>query len=229
MPTQKKRNPDDHSGHRQRMKTALLKEGAGKMEELDLLEMLLYYVLPRIDTRKIANKLLEKFGSLEGILDAPQGEIAQINGLKDNAEVLFALIRELLIRFGRAKSEASLLEAERMKKFLVDLYQGITVETVYALYFAHDGSFCGKQIIFRGGISSAKFSLRLITEGVIRAGGNSVVLAHNHPSDILIPSEEDILSTRRMAANLAANDITLIEHYIVGKENAVGFFDTNNG
>ncbi len=214
----------NHHGHRQRMKTAVLKNGTAELTELDLLEMMLYYVVPRIDTRVMAEELLSRFGSIEKILDADQGEISKTTGLKDSAEVLFSLIREMILRFGGTKSQASILEPEKMKNYLVDIYKGITAETVYALYFNQGGELVGKQLIFRGGVSSARFSLRAVTEGVIRSGGNSVVLAHNHPSDMLVPSSDDILSTKRIAAHLAANDIELIEHYIVGKSDAVGFY-----
>ncbi len=214
----------NHHGHRQRMKSRLLKNGSAGLDELDLLEMLLYYVVPRIDTRDMAITLLDRFGSIEGILDAEQGKVSETAGLKDNAEVLFVLLRELFLRYGGTKSQASILEPEKMKQYLVDIYKGITAETVYALYFSESGELVGKQPIFRGEISSARFSLRAVTEGVIRSGGCSVVLAHNHPSDVLVPSEDDILSTNRIAAHLAANDIELIEHYIVGSNDAVGFF-----
>ena len=214
----------NHHGHRQRMKGALLENGTTGMDELDLLEMLLYFVVPRTDTRDMARDLLSRFGSIEGILNAPQGEISKTAGLKDGAEILFALIRELFYRYGGTKSQASILEPEKMQKFLVDIYKDISVETVYALYFNQSGEMVGKQPIFRGGVSSAQFSLRAVTEGAIRSGGNSVVLAHNHPSDVLAPSSDDIISTKRIAAHLAANDIELVEHYIVGKTKAVGFY-----
>ena len=93
---------------------------------------------------------------------------------------------------------------------------------VYALYYNLSGAFVGKQMVFSGDISSARFSLRTITEGVIRAGGKTVILAHNHPSKSIVPSEDDILSTKRIAAHLNANEIDLVEHYIIGGEKCVG-------
>lgn len=213
-----------HSGHRNRRRKFVLENGASRLSELDLLEMLLFYAVPRADTVPIAKELLEKFGSLEGVLDAEKGEISKIKGLKDGAELLFSLLREVLTRYGGVRAEPSLLEPHLMKKYLVDLYKNITTETVYALYFTHEGVFMGKQIVFCGGISSAKFSLRTVTEGVIKSGGNSVILAHNHPSNILVPSGDDIITTNRIATHLAANEIDLLEHYIVGKDDCVGFF-----
>ena len=121
--------------------------------------------------------------------------------------------------------DKDLLEGDKLKEYLLDLYRERTNETVYALYFASDGEFIGKQVVFHGGISSAKFSLRTITEGIIRIGGKTVILAHNHPSGSLVPSNDDVISTKRIAAHLAANEIELLEHYIVGKDDIVGILN----
>ncbi len=215
-----------HEGHRKRMRDRFLDSGS-EMTDTDIVEMLLYYAVPRADTRRMAQSLVDTFGSLEGIIAADAGEVSKISGLKDNAEHLFALLRETVRRSGVRSASTSILEPEKLKNYLLRLYKGASAETVYALYFKPDGELAGKQLIFRGDMSSARFSLRTITEGVIRAGGNSVVLAHNHPSGSLVPSGDDMLTTKRIAAHLAANDITLIEHYIVGLDDCVGILKVN--
>ena len=219
-----KQNKHPHDGHRGRMKQQVLKYGASNLNETELLEMLLYYVLPRCDTKEHAKKLLETFGSLGDILGSRVGALNSIPGLKDNAEVFFILLRELVSRFGMNPTDVSIHRPQTIKSYLVDLYKTAKEENVYAIYFNTDGCHVSTQLIFRGGISSAKFSLRAITEGAIRSGANSLILAHNHPSGVLVPSGDDIISTKRIASHLAANDINLIEHYIVGKDDAVGMF-----
>ncbi len=214
----------EHGGHRKRMRARLLDKGGANLTEVELLEMLLYYAIPMKDTRKQAEALLDKFGSLEAVLDADRKTLSEISGLKDGAEVLFSLLRETVIRYNGMRTEPSLMEEERLKKYLIELYKGVPVETVYAFYFASDGKLVGKQIIFRGGLSSVRFSLRTITEGVLSAGGHYVVLAHNHPSDRLVPSQDDILTTKRIASHLAANEVELMEHYIVGSDDCIGMF-----
>lgn len=204
-------------GHRKRCKTRLLSQGASTLSDAELLEMLLFYAVPRRDVRPQAEALIERFGSLDAVLNAEIEEITKCTGLKAGAEVLFALLRETLSRTTVAEGDESLLDGDGVKNYLLELYRGKEVETVYALYFDEGGIFLGRQVILRGDINSARFSLRKITEGVIRVGGKSVILAHNHPSDILVPSSDDIISTKRIAAHLSANEITLIDHYIVGK------------
>lgn len=223
-PKERKSSPE---GHRQRCKKHLLSKDREKLTDVELLEMLLFYAVLRADTRPIAERLLAEYGTLERIIFADPEEISAIPGLKEGANVLFALLRETVMRASVREGDKNLLHGGKLKEYLIELFKGKDTETVYALYFGNDGGYLGKQVIFRGGISSARFSLRTITEGTIRIGGKAVILAHNHPSDSLIPSGDDVLSTKRIAAHLAANEIELIEHYIVGKSEAVGILNPN--
>ncbi len=213
---------NDHSGHRQRMRTKLLKNGISSLSDIDLLEMLLYYAVPRVDTRSTAEELIKRFGSLENVLSADIGEIKKFSGLKENAEVLFILLRELALRISPDDTAPELADRDGIKKYLLRLYRDFDVEVVYALYYNTAGAFVGKQMVFSGDVNSARFSLRTVTEGVIRAGGKTVILAHNHPSKSVVPSEDDILSTKRIGAHLSANEIDLEEHYIIGGDKCVG-------
>lgn len=226
MPADKKQG-DDPNGHRKRCRERLLKDGAKSFSEVELLEMLLFYVVARADTRPIAEALINKYGSISELLCADVEEIAKTPQLKDGARVLFTLLRELVGRSAVGIGDKDLLQGEKLKQYLIDLYRERATETVYALYFADDGTFMGRQVIYNGGISSARFSLRSITEGIIRIGGKTLVLAHNHPSGSYIPSTDDIISTKRIAAHLAANEIELIEHYVVTKDNVVGILYPN--
>lgn len=215
-----------HEGHRKRCKSRVLDEGSKKLTDVELLEMLLFYAIPRVDTRKQAELLIERYGTLDGVITADPADLSKYAGIKENAEVFFALLREMAARVSIRAHHETLLEGINLKRYLIDLYKDAIAETVYALYFDSEGKFLGKQFIFRGGLNSARFSLRTITEGVFRVGGKSVILAHNHPSGVLIPSGEDILSTKRIAAHLSANEINLIDHFIVGKDDCVGIFET---
>lgn len=218
-----KKHTNDHSGHRKRMKNTLLSKGAPSMTDAELLEMFLYYAVPRSDTRILAEDMLLRFGSLESVLSADLDEIKKFSGLKENAEVLFTLLRELSKRVSPEEDTApDLADREGIKKYLISLYRRFDVEIVYVLYYDTAGIYIGKQMIFSGDISSARFSLRTITEGAIRAGAKNLILAHNHPGKSIVPSDDDVYSTRRIAAHLNANEINLAEHYIIGGDKCVG-------
>lgn len=212
-------------GHRARLKSKLLENGASSMTEAELLEIILFYVVPRRDCRVLAEQMLAKYATIEALCEADPDELEKLDYIKGNAVVLLKVLGEILRRNTVINGDASLLEENRLKEYLIDLFKGKEKETVYALYFDRSGSYIGRQVIFRGSISKTQFSLRAVTEGIIRVGGKSVVLAHNHPSNLLIPSGDDIISTRRIAAHLAANEIELLDHYIVGENDAVSILN----
>jgi DNA repair protein RadC len=212
-------------GHRARLKKRVLDEGTKKLSDLELLEILLFYAVPRKDVSKYASVLIEKYGNISGVVNASPAEIEELTGLKSGTELLFSLLRETSLRMYAFEKESMFLEGETLKSFLIGLYGRLEEETVYALYFGDDGGYIGKQMIFHGNVNSARFSLRKVTEGVIRVGGKAVILAHNHPSGNLTPSQDDIISTKRIAAHLMANEIELIEHYIVSGDNAIGILN----
>lgn len=211
-------------GHRKRLRERLVENGGSKLSDTDILELLLFYAVPRRDCRDIAEAIIEKYGTLEAVLDTDPKELTEFKYLKDGAQALFALIGEVVRRTALIEREGFMLNGNRLKSYLIELFREKEEETVYALYFAEDGCYLGKQVICRGGISSTRFSLRKITEGVIRVGGKSVVIAHNHPSGLLVPSNDDVYSTKRIAAHLSANEIDLLDHYIVGTHDAISIF-----
>ena len=216
-----------HHGHRQRRKNYVLKHGCESFSDAELLEMLLFYAIPRVDTRVKAEQLIAEYGTLENVFNAESEGLRKKTGIKDNTEVFFKLLRETAKRCGEAVRDELPLEPARIKEYLIDLFREAENETVYALYFTPDGTLAGKQIIHRGKLSEVRFRMRTITEGAILSGGTFVVLAHNHPSEVLVPSEEDIIATKRIAAHLSMNDIELIDHYIVGKNDCVGILKMN--
>ena len=216
------REEDSRAGHRSRQRERLLASGAGALSDKELLEMLLYYAIPRVDTKPIAHELLERYGSIANILAADREEIRRISGIKDSAEILFSLLREVCVRGAAGKDLNSFFDKSYVSRYLLDLYGSLTTEHVYAFFLDNSGCLLAKQLIFRGGVSSAKFPLRPVTEGAIRSGACSVIIAHNHPSGSPIPSGDDIFTTDRVASHLSANDIELVEHYVVGRDSVIG-------
>ena len=100
-----------HSGHRQRMKQRFLKEGLDNFDAVNVLELLLFYALPRRDTNLIAHDLLRRFGSLAGVLEAPVEQLQLVPGLGEHAALLISLGTEILLvseRLGHENVETTL-------------------------------------------------------------------------------------------------------------------------
>ena len=206
-----------HKDHRKRMKERFMQQGLDGFTDIQALELLLFYSIPRQDTNPVAHKLLDHFGSLSQVLEAPEEELLRVGGIGEHSAVLLNLINQMsrFYLMDRAKREKVLPTIEDCARYLQSYFYGRTRETVFLLCLdAKCKALCCKEV-GEGSVNSAGISVRKIVETALREGASSVVLAHNHPSGIAIPSPEDIHTTRRLAAALASVEIALADHIVV--------------
>ena len=212
-----------HGGHRDRLKKRFLQQGLDGFTDIQALELLLFYSIPRQDTNPVAHKLLDHFGSLSQVLEAPAGELMKVGGIGEHSAVLLNLINEMS-RFylvDKAQRERVLPTIEDCARYLQPYFYGRRTETVFLLCLdAKCKALCCKEV-GQGSVNSAGISVRKIVETALREGATSVVLAHNHPSGIAIPSGEDIQTTCRVAAALSSVEIQLVDHIVVAEDDYV--------
>ena len=212
-----------HDGHRQRLKERFRAEGLDHFEEHQVLELLLFYCIPRQDTNPIAHALLERFGSLSQVLEAPAEELEKVPGIGSNAATFLALTtavgRYYLVN--RSMQTVILSTIEQCGQYLVPFFYGRRNETVYLLCLdAKCKVLCCKEV-GEGSVNSAGVPIRKIVETALGANATTVVLAHNHPSGLAIPSGDDISTTRRVAAALDGVEIGLADQIIVADDDFV--------
>ena len=212
-----------HDGHRQRLKNRFLRDGLDNFEELQVLELLLFYCIPRQDTNPIAHRLLDHFGSLTQVLEAPPEELKKVSGIGDNVATFLALITSVgrYYLVNRISSVKILQDPVSCGHYLLPRFFGRRNETVFLLCLdAKCKVLCCKEV-GEGSVNSAAVPIRRIVEMALSANATSVVLAHNHPSGVAVPSGEDIQTTRRLALALSAVEITLADHIIVADDEFV--------
>lgn len=212
-----------HDGHRQRLKDRFLKEGLDNFDELQVLELLLFYAIPRQDTNPVAHALLDRFGSLAQVLEAPVSELQKVPGMGQAAATYLSLItascRYYLVN--RNDSHVVLNTVEQCGNYLLPFFCGRRNETVYLLCLDAKCKVLACKEVGEGSVNSAAVPIRRIVEMALSANATSVVLAHNHPSGMALPSGEDQLTTRRLAMSLAAVDIELADHLVVADDDFV--------
>ena len=206
-----------HAGHRQRLKERFLKESLDNFEEHQVLELLLFYGIPQRDTNEIAHELIRKFGSLSKVLEATPEELAEVKYVGDNVTTLFRLITEVAryYQVNCAMREQILTSIDACGKYLVPFFHGRQIETVFLLCLDAKCKVLCCEKVGEGSVNSAGVPVRKIVEMALKANATSVILAHNHPSGLAIPSGEDIQTTRRVALALDAVEIGLVDHIIV--------------
>ncbi len=217
-----------HEGHRQRLKQRFLEEGLDHFTEVQVLELLLFYTIPRKDTNPIAHDLLNRFGTLSQVLEAPVEELAKVSGISENTAVFLHLITDVgrFYLVNRAMQATILPTLEGCAQYLLPFFFGRRVETVFLLCLDAKCKVLACKELGEGGINSAAISVRRIVETALTTNASTVVLAHNHPSGIALPSEEDIQTTRTVAMALGAVEVTLADHIVVADHDYVSMAES---
>ena len=208
-----------HKGHRKRLKERFCQEGLEGFSDHQVLELLLFYAIPQRDTNPLAHGLLNHFGSLSQVLDADVEELKKVSGIGDHAATLLRLVPELsrYYQVDCAKRTEVLTSLDACGAYLVSRFFGRKVEMVFLLCLdAKCKVLCCREI-GEGSVNAASISVRKVVETALSANATTVVLAHNHPSGVALPSAEDVQTTRRIAAALKAVDVTLIDHIVVAE------------
>ena len=212
-----------HDGHRQRMKERFLAEGLDNFSDIQVLELLLFYAVPRQDTNPIAHALLERFGTMAQVLETPVTELEKVKGVGHNAAVLLNLSTELGRRYqvSRMMQTRILASVEECGKYLVPRFFGRRNETVFILCLDAKCKVLGCVEVGEGSVNSAGVPVRRIVETALAYNATTVILAHNHPSGLALPSGEDVQTTHRVAAALNAVEISLADHIVVADDDFV--------
>ena len=212
-------NPSVHKGHRERLKARFLETGLDSFTDVQALELLLFYAIPQKDTNPIAHALLDRFGSLSQVLDAPLEALKKVPGISDHSASLLRLVTELarFYQVDSAQRTEVLTSLDACGRYLVPRFFGRKVETVFLLCLdAKCKVLCCREI-GEGSVNAASISVRKVVEAALSANATTVVLAHNHPSGVALPSADDVQTTRRIAAALSAVEVKLIDHIVVAE------------
>lgn len=212
-----------HEGHRERLRKRFKEEGLDGFSEIQALELALFYTISRKDTNPIAHALLDHFGGLAQVLEAPVEELQKVPGVGESTAVYLRMITELgrLYMVSRTSQTKILTTLEQCAEYMLPYFYGRRLETVFLLCLdAKCKVLCCKEVA-EGSVNAAGISVRKVVETALGANATSVVLAHNHPSGVAVPSGEDVQTTRRIAAALATVEIHLVDHIVVADEDYV--------
>jgi len=217
-----------HDGHREKMRKRFLKGGVEPFADHEVLELLLYYALPRRDTNPIAHALMERYGSLSAVLAAPVEDLQNVEGIGERAAVLLSLVPQVCkkARISDVEKETVLSTTERAGAYLLECFAGEQHEVIYQLCLDRKGKLLTCKRLGEGSVASADLDIRRMMENAILCQASAVVLAHNHPSGVALPSQEDYAATDRVQAALATIGVELADHIIVADGDFVSMADS---
>ena len=217
-----------HDGHRERLKERFVEYGLDNFNDVNVLELLLFYSIPRRDTNEIAHKLLDRFGSLDAVLDASVQELCEVDGIGKNTAVLMRLIPQISKRSAcsRTRDITVFNCSSAAGRYLVPLLGGEKTEKMLMLCLNAQKRLISCVELGSGVVDSVNLNVRQLVEAAMKTRASSVIIAHNHPSGHLMPSREDELITRRVRDALQLVEITLDDHLIIGGEYWFSFTDS---
>jgi DNA repair protein RadC len=215
-----------HRGHRERLRRRFLAEGLDAFEDHQVLELLLFHVIPRSDTNPISHQLLRRFGSLSAVLEADPRDLATMEGVGEQAAVFLSLIPQVTRRYFQdrvSRDRPRLTTSEAVADYLVPLMAGRPEEVFYVLCLDTQCRLLYPALIGEGTVKEAHVHPRHVVEEAIRHRAASVILAHNHPGGTAHPSNQDHQLTRHLVQALGALDIPVLDHIIVAGQQTYSF------
>ncbi len=211
-----------HDGHRQRLIQRFLEEDLDNFEPHNVLELLLFYAIPRKDTNELAHVLMDTFGSLKGVFDAPYEELIKVTGIGPNTAALLKLVPSLTRTYYSSDARSIILDtSEKSGEYFLPYYIGQTEEVVRLACLDAGGKVISNQILHRGSANAAEVNIRKIVNIALRNNAMGVILAHNHPGGLPLPSEEDVATTKSIREALMPMGILLMDHIIVAGQDYV--------
>ncbi len=206
-----------HGGHRDRLKKRMLKHGLSTFEPHNVLELLLFFGVPQKDTNNIAHDLMNKFGALSGVLDAPYESLLKVDGVGEHTATLLKMIPQISSFYMDDRSSVTeiLDDPEKIGNYLKSKFIGRTTECVIALALDNKYKAINCVNLFEGSVNAAAVTVKKVAEFAINSNCTNIVLAHNHPYSVALPSSDDLTTTRIMSDGLSAVGIRLLDHIIV--------------
>lgn len=203
--------------HRKRIKQKYLLKGIEDYFDYELLEFALFYAIARKDTKPIAKKLIERFKTFDRVLDANINELTEIKGISEHTAIYLKLLKDISIRYFKSYiiHKNVILSPQSAFDYLKIILKGSHNERLHVLFLNTRNFIIADETISIGTINQSEVYPRKIVERALYHHAKGVIIAHNHPSGFLEPSEEDIKTTISIKQALNTLDINLIDHILI--------------
>ena len=218
----------DHSGHRARMKKKLMEQGIDMFAPHEVLELLLYYAIPRKNTNDIAKNLIDRFGSLSSVLDANVDMLTNA-GLTEHQALFLKLIPDVarLYLVDKHHNSSKVIRQESIPRYVIDRFIGLEQEEhVFLLLLDLKGKELYSGMIAHGDFNSVGVSIREIVTMALNYGATTCILAHSHPSGCALPSRQDVELTFELKKALELVKVELLDHFIVADHDCVSMAES---
>ncbi|WP_238941511.1 DNA repair protein RadC [Jannaschia sp. Os4] len=214
-----RRRPHYH-GHRARLRERFLSGGADALPDYELLELLLFDAIPRVDVKPLAKRLLARFGDLSAVVAAPDAQILQVDGATDRVVLRLRMIDSFARRIGRAKiADKTLLSSwDDLVGYCRTAMAFRQTEAFRVLFLDRKNALLGDEELAQGTVGHVPVYPREVARRALELNASAIILVHNHPSGDPTPSTEDVEMTEAIVRACGALEIVVHDHIVIGAQ-----------
>lgn len=208
---------NEHKNHRQRLRNRFISSGLAGFEPHEVLELLLFYVIPQQDTNPIAHRLINHFGSLSAVMDADIEDLIRISGIKDYSASILKLIPEIgsYYNLDKLKEKPKFEEIDKIAEYCIYRHIKDTKETLSVFMLDNSKHFIGVKTLAEGAYCSVDINIELLATVLFRYSAANFILVHNHPGGTPYPSDADINLTISIYNIMKPFNKILLDHLII--------------
>ena len=220
----KQKKDEPHKNHRMRVRERFSKYGMDSFTKYQVLEMLLFYAIPRKDTNVLAHKLIDRFGTLQGVFDADFDDLIEVEGINSISASLIVFYRELYkYLHSNFDDEVDLSTSYKVGDFCCKYFYGHVEENLIVISMDANRKFKCVDVISRGSETETAYYPRKVMKAVVKSRANLVIVAHNHPGGALEPSANDLIITQKLANVLSDVGVGVVDHIICSGDKYFSF------
>ena len=222
------KKPSIHAGHRQRTKTEFLANGLNGLPDHRVMELILFYAVPRGDVNPLAHRLVDHFGSIAGVFHATHEQLMSVEGVGENTAVLLRLIPAVAARYleESVSFDGQVVSTWQFRELLLPLFFGQRNELAYIVCMDSKNKVIVTKKLGEGIADAVHINTRKVMETALGCNATRVVLAHNHVSGVAIWSDADVDTTLRLKRALEEVDVTLVDHFIIANDDMVSMAES---
>lgn len=211
---------NEHSGHRSRLRDRVKKEGLENFQNYQVLEYALTFAIPYKDTNVIAHKLINKFGSFSGVLEADEEDIASVEGMGEVSAHFLANLLQIYNYYEKDKvsKKATIFSPHQAVEYSKKLLKGKFVEELYVICVAQNNNVEYVEKVSEGTFNQTAAPIRKIMDVMNKSKVSNIVIAHNHPKGFPQASTEDNILTKALVTSLCLSGCHLMDHVIVADD-----------
>ena len=212
-------------GHRQRLQQKFKASGIDALHEYEVLELLLTYVIRQQDVKPLAKALLKEFGSVKGILDTELAGLQTVSGIGERSAIMLKLVKDIAALYlkQKAKEKKQVTCTSELLDYCRTVMGGKRDEEFCVIYLDAQNQIIEFETIQRGVVNQAVVYPRQVLENALKKKASAIILAHNHPSGHVRPSDADIRLTKMIQETAKVLDILVHDHIIIGENRFFSF------